>query len=318
MKHLYFILCRLLSLGSRLSAQGPQALRLSSSGAPSTSAQRSFRWGLLCLLLLPFNGWAAEKVAMLNLTPRQLDPALAEAFSRNLRESFLLDSRFDMQDEQAMYRTLGGQTGQAQLKQARAYLAESKKLFKAGNFDGALARLNEARALHRSVYSEVSRANELADVLYFQGLSLVELGKKDAAQISFLQMLLMAPDFPAEQLTSLPPAAQEALEAARRLERTSPMRGITANFATDIARRLEVGYLLAGVIDGRSAEDGGGATVRLVLFSPERTQALSTLVFDLSELDDGVPPVGAPLYQRIVTVCSRYLSSSREVVGKQP
>ena len=96
------------------------------------------------------------------------------------------------------------------------------------------------------------------------------------------------------------------------------MRGITANFATDIARRLGVSYLLAGVIDGRSAEDGGGATVRLVLFSPDRTQALSTLVFDLSELDDGVPPVGSPLYQRIVTVCSRYLSSSREVVGKQP
>lgn len=270
---------------------------------------------LLVTLLLPLSAWSAEKVAMLNLTPRQLDPELVATFSKNLRESFLLDARFSMQDEQVMYRTLGGQTGQAQLKQARAFLAESKKLFKAGSFDAALSRLNEARALHRSVYSEVSRANELADVLFFQGLSLVELGKKEAAQISFLQMLLLAPDFPVEQLQTLPPPAQEALDAARRLERTSPMRGITANFATDIARRLEVSYLLAGVMDGRSPEDGGGATVRLVLFSPDKSQALSTLVFDLSELEEGVPPVGAPLYQRIVTVCSRYLTTGGAVVG---
>lgn len=254
-------------------------------------------------------GPVQQRSALLNFTGRNVDADKVQTFSQNLRETFLLEPSIPMLDEREMYSILDGSEGTAQLKQARVLLSEGKKLFRGGQYDEAMARLNEARSLHRALFSELSRADEMADVLYFQGLTQLRLQKPDAAQMSFVQMFLLQPEFNLERMSDRTPADNEALESARRLERAAPIRGISTGFAHDIARRLDVSHLLVGVVDGRSAEDGGGASVKIVVQGTEKNQSLGTLVFELEPLEDGVPPVGAPIYRRIFSVVSRYLPS---------
>lgn len=254
-------------------------------------------------------GPVQQRAALLNFTPRNLDAEKVAAFSRNLRETFLLEGRCPMLDEREMYSILDGQDGTTQLRQARVLLSDGKKLFRAGQFDAAMARLNEARSLHRSLYSELSRADEMADVLFFQGMAQLRLQKPEAAQMSFVQMFLLDPTFDVERVPERTPVDNEVLEGARRLERAAPLRGISSSFAHDIARRLDVSHLLVGVVDGRSAEEGGGASVKIVVQGTEKNQVVTTLVFELESLDDGVPPVGAAVYRRILAVTSRYLPS---------
>lgn len=248
-------------------------------------------------------------VALINFTPRNMDPDVVATFSRNLRESFLLESKVQMFEEREMYMVLaGGPEGQARLRQARGLLADAKRGFKEGDFESVLAKLNEARSLHRAAFSELSRPAELADVFFYQGLTQLRLARPDAAQMSFLQMYLLVPDFVPSAGLTLSAEDQETLEAAQRLERSTPLRGISSNFAADIAKRLDVLQLLVGLVEAQAPEAGGGAVVKVVVRSVEQNEPVATLVFELEELAQGAPPVGSPVYKRIVNVCQRYLT----------
>lgn len=247
------------------------------------------------------------RVALLNFTARSVDPALAQDFSRNLRESFLLEGQVSMLEERELVSALAGEDGTARLKQARVMLAEGKKLFRAGQHAAAAEKLNEARAIHRSLFSELSRADEMSDVLFFQGLNQIRLGKPEAAQMSFVQMFLMDSNFSVDRFPERTAEDNEVLESARRLERAAPLRGISSAFALDITRRLGVSYLLVGVLDQKPEADGAGATLKLVIQAAEQSRPLTTLVFDVEEFGTSVPPVGAPIYRRIIRICNRSL-----------
>jgi tetratricopeptide (TPR) repeat protein len=245
-------------------------------------------------------------VAILNLTPRGIDAEQVQAFSRNLREAFMLDARVRMLEERAMYETLDGSDGNARLRQARALLADGKKDYRAKQYDTARQKLEAARALHRALYSELSRTGELADLLLYEGLVLAQQQKKDLAQVTFLQMFLLNPSIDVTRGPPIDVELMRIIEAARRQERELPLRGVNAAFAADIATKLEVGHLVTGVVEAQ--EGSSRATVRLQFVMPGRRQPETTMIFEVEDVSSGMPPAGSPVYQRIVGVSGRVLA----------
>lgn len=291
------LLAALLTASPHLEAAGKEAKKPVAKPAPVQEAAAPAR----------LQEESRPSVALINFTPRNMDPEVVATFSRNLRESFLLEGKVTVYEEREMYSVLAGPEGQVRLRQARGLLADAKRGFKEGDFESTLSKLNEARSLHRASFSELSRPGELADVFFYQGLTQLRLAKPDAAQMSFLQLFLLMPDFtpPSGMIQSA--EDQETLDVAQRLERSTPLRGISGNFAADIAKRLEVSQLLIGVVEAQAPEAGGGAVVKVVVRHSDQGEPAATLVFDLEELAQGAPPVGSPVYKRIINVCQRYL-----------
>ncbi len=246
-------------------------------------------------------------VALLDFTARHLDSAQVQQFSRNLRETFLIDPRFAMMDETTMYEALNGPDGEAVLHQARRHLAEAKRAYRAGEVDRARRDIEDARAMYRSLHSELSRPHELADLLLYEGLVDYASGNADAAKVAFLQMFLLNPDLDTRRLPPIPQAVHDLLDDAREQVRSTPLRGIRAAFARELAESLHVAFLVTGVVEKTESGAQSGARITVQLIRPSSEEPVAVFVFEVPTLDGGLPPAGDPLYERIVGVMARYL-----------
>jgi len=251
----------------------------------------------------------ARPVALINFTARHVDAEVVQAFSRNLRETFVLDDRLEILDELAMYEALAGLEGAFKLKQARAQLAEAKKAYRARQFPVALEKLEAARVLHRELHSELSRPDELADLLLYQGLALFYSQRLELASVTFLQMFLLQPGIDVARAPSVTPTALAAIDEARAQERETPLKGLTPTFASEIAAKLQVRNLVTGVMQG-----GDGSTevqITVQILAPGEKIPRATLMFSVEDLSGGAPPAGAAIYRRISGISERVLDNPR-------
>jgi len=271
--------------------------------------------GLLVVWLVPWSALAGGEspvgegasFAMIDFTARHVSRAEVAQFSRDLRETLLMDPRFDLLDELAMYEVLNGPDGDVRLSQARRLLAEAKRAYRAGDLDTARRTIEEARGLHRSLFSELARPDELADLFLYQGLVEARSGSQELARVAFIQMFLLAPDMDTRQLPPVPAPVQDLLEQARQEVRKTPLRGIRPAFAREIADRLHVNWLMTGVVERVGSGSESRATVTVDLVSPGAEEPVATLVFEIPELDAGLPGSGDPIFERIAGVTARFV-----------
>ena len=270
-------------------------------------------WNLCWMtgLLLPVRVVAgAPAVALIDFTARHVDKAEVARFSSNLREMFLIDPRFAMMDETTMYGALNGPDGDARLSEARKRLSEAKRAYRGGDVETAARDIDEARALYRALHSELSRPEELADLFLYEGLVAFARGNQDSAKVAFIQMLLLNPDLDTRRLPPIPKPVHELLDEARDQVRKMPLRGIRPAYAQQLARELNVVYLVTGVIERTESGVESGASVTVQLVSPVSEEPAATFVFEIPSLEHGLPPAGDPIYDRIVGVTARYLLAS--------
>ncbi len=246
-------------------------------------------------------------IAMIDFTARHVDKDEVEQFSHNLREMFLIDSRFDMVDEMAMYEVLTGPAGGEQLGQARKLLAEAKRAYRGGDLETAERDIEEARALYRSLHSELSRPEELSDLFLYEGLVALAAGKPESAKVAFIQMFLLDPDIETRGLPSIPSPAHDLLDEAREQVRKMPLRGIRPAFARDIASRMNVGYLLTGVVERTESGAEARGIITIQLMTPSSEEPETTFIFEIPDIEGGLPVAGDPIYERIVGVAARFL-----------
>lgn len=273
---------------------------------------------LLLMMMVAGKGYSAPPsegavvgppVALLDFTARHVDPEQVKRFSRNLREAFMIDGRFDMLDEMAMFETLDGPDGDEKLKEARRLLADAKKEYRAGRYEETSAKVEQARALHRTLNSELSRTDELADLMLYEGLVLFQQGRAEAARITFIQMFLLDSTIEVHRLPSVPPEALTLLDQAREQVQAMPLRGLSPSFAMEVAGRLQVSHLITGIVDTSKSSSQPRATVTIQIMSPAKAEPETTLMFELDDISSGFPPAGAPVYEKIVGLTARFLTA---------
>jgi len=274
-------------------------------------------WCRVCLVLmgittvvLPSQSASASQdppIALLNFTIRRASAEDVQSFSQNLRESFMLDTRFSLLDELDMYHKLLGKDGSRHLREARTLLADGKRSYRNGKYEESLEKLEAARAIHRRLFSELSRADEMADLMLYHGLCQYRMNQHNAAKVSFLQMYLLYPDIEVESLPGINSEIMGLLAAARKLEDVTPLRGLATSFAADIARKLNVSYLMTGVVEGPSSGASTKYAITVQVTAPGHAQPLTTMIFDWEDLGFGIPPAGSPIYQKIIAISARAL-----------
>ncbi|MCB9760175.1 MAG: tetratricopeptide repeat protein [Alphaproteobacteria bacterium] len=239
---------------------------------------------LLCVLTLLLGAPAqASEVAVLDFDGRGVSFDEASQAAQGVRDALLEDGRwrplsaFEVADRFAEGRPLA---------EARARVSEARAALDAGDFSRGLKLLGEALGLHADAGSDLARRPEMADVHYFTGLALLELGRHPEAIAQLTEALRLCPGYPEHRAPRLTPAARAAFDEAAEQLLASPMILPDEETLAALAERLGVDAIVAGAVEPTG--------VRLRLVADGR-------VLDAARpLDGWVPLPGDALYAELI------------------
>jgi len=236
----------------------------------------------------------AETVAVLDFDGYGVTFDDAALVSQGLRDAFLETRWMPMSDFDIADRLGAGH--ESDIAQARRLVSDARAALDRGSASSALSKLRQAKKLHEYAGSPIARRPEMADLYFFIGRALLNLGRRSEARSSLVECLFLYPGYAEHRAPSMGSGLRSLFgEAQRHLDGNSKRILSTAEVA-NLQSRLGVEAVVIGFL-----EADGTIYTRLIKGT--------TIVNEVKKIASEVPPFpGEPIYGQIV----------RELAGLDP
>ncbi len=249
---------------------------------------RAWRWLIVGVVWLGLyvDPVRAETVAVLDFDGYGVSFDDAALVSQGLRDAFLETRWMPMSDFDIADRLGSGHEND--ISQARRLVSDARAALDRGSASSALSKLRQAKKLHEASGSPIARRPEMADLYFFMGRALLNLGRRSEAKASLVECLYLYPGYGQHRAPSMGNSLRSLLAEAQRKIDSESKRILSSAEVANLQSRLGVDAVVIGYLQA-----DGTIYARLV----EGT----TIVNEVKKVSSEVPPFpGEPIYGHLV------------------
>ncbi|MSP54979.1 MAG: hypothetical protein EXR69_05150 [Myxococcales bacterium] len=146
-------------------------------------------------------------------------------------------------------------TTETELRAARGHASEARRLYLAGDLQGAISAATAAVSEHTAALSQVGRRPELADAWFTLGAACSKSGLSSTAADAFEHVAQLYPRYLKERAANVSPPARALIAAA---EAATGQSQVDRTDVAEVLHALDVDWVVTGSLD-----EGGGIEVQV-------------------------------------------------------